>query len=89
MIGLTLENTIGWTKWYLVTCPRAEVFIFFVETLALGSKYTCKKLYEMFLNERITSHCICHFEWKWSIGMIRTTEDLTEEFPQVIAKIEQ
>ena len=78
-----------------------EVFIFFVETLALGSKYTCKKLYEMFLNERITSYGIRHFLSEnlteiiitilrnALLGMIRTIEDLIEVFSQVIAKIEQ
>ena len=68
-----------------------EVFIFFVETLALGSKYTCKKLYEMFLNERIISYGIRHFLSEnlteiiitilrnALLGMIRTIEDLIEE----------
>ena len=57
--------------------------------LALGSKYTCKKLYEMFLNERITSIVYAILSENIHIGMIRTIEDLTEEFSQVISKIKQ
>lgn len=43
---------------YLSSCGS---IYFFRRDIALESKYTRKKLYEMFLNERITSCGMCHF----------------------------